>query len=191
MKYINKSLKEIENPTKIDYVSVVDRTEEYDPADYLNMPSDDDSDLIIQKEEELTFAEKEEIRIEKEMKMDALKKEIESDEEVIVPVHQQFKREELKDQALEDIIVSADEDYKEIGPLEGKKIISVDQIREIIKEANELPTESEKRVFVIDEADKMNSEAQNSILKIFDTLYIILKTIFYINSSVTRLLSVL
>lgn len=57
------------------------------------------------------------------------------------------------------------EDYKEIGPLEGKKIISVDQIREIIKEANELPTESEKRVFVIDEADKMNSEAQNSILK--------------------------
>ena len=114
MKYINKSLKEIENPTKIDYVSVVDRTEEYDPADYLNMPSDDDSDLIIQKEEELTFAEKEEIRIEKEMKMDALKKEIESDEEVIVPVHQQFKREELKDQALEDIIVSADEDYKEI-----------------------------------------------------------------------------
>ncbi len=57
------------------------------------------------------------------------------------------------------------EDYKEIGPLDGKKIISVDQIREIIKEANELPTESEKRVFVIDEADKMNSEAQNSILK--------------------------
>ena len=57
------------------------------------------------------------------------------------------------------------EDYKEIGPLEGKKIISVDQIREIIKEANELPTESEKRVFVIDEADKMNTEAQNSILK--------------------------
>ena len=57
------------------------------------------------------------------------------------------------------------EDYKEIGPLDGKKIISVDQIREIIKEANELPTESEKRVFVIDEADKMNVEAQNSILK--------------------------
>uniref|UniRef100_UPI00386BB409 DUF3320 domain-containing protein n=1 Tax=Methanobrevibacter sp. TaxID=66852 RepID=UPI00386BB409 len=114
MKYINKSLKEIENPTQIDYVSVVDRTEEYDPADYLNMPSDDDSDLIIQREEELTFAEQEEIRIQKEMEMDALKKEIESDEDVIVPVHQQFKKEELKDQALEDIIQSADEDYKEI-----------------------------------------------------------------------------
>ena len=114
MKYINKSLKEIENPTKIDYVSVVDRTEEYDPADYLNMPSDDDSDRIIEMEEELTFAEKEEIRIEKEMKMEALQKEIESDENVIVPVHEQYGSEEQKDQALEDIIQSADEDYKEI-----------------------------------------------------------------------------
>ena len=57
------------------------------------------------------------------------------------------------------------EDYNEIGPLEGKKIISVDQIRDLIKKANELPTESQKRVFVVDEADKMNIEAQNSILK--------------------------
>ena len=121
MKYINKSLKEIENPTKIDYVSVVDRTEEYNPADYLNMPSDDDSDKIIEREEELTFAEKEEIRIEKEMTMDALQKEIESDEEVIVPVHEQFRREELKDQALEDIILSANEDYKEIEKERHKK----------------------------------------------------------------------
>ena len=113
MAYINKSLKEIENPTQIDYVSVVDRTEEYDPADYLNMP-EDDSDLIIEKEEGLTFAEKEEQRIEKEMKMEALKKEIESDEDVIVPVHEQHRREDLKDQDLEDIILSANEDYKQI-----------------------------------------------------------------------------
>ena len=114
MEYINKSLKEIENPTHIDYVSVVDRTEEYDPNDYLSRPNDDDSDKIIEKEEELTFAEKEEQRIEKEMMMDALEKEISSDEDVIVPVHEQFRREELKDQALEDIILSANEDYKEI-----------------------------------------------------------------------------
>ena len=114
IKYINKSLKEIENPTEINYVSVVDRTEEYNPADYLNMPSDDDSDIIIQREEELTFAEKEEQRIEKELRMDALQKEIESDENVIVPVHEHHRREELKDQALEDIIKSANEDYKEI-----------------------------------------------------------------------------
>ena len=105
MQYINKSLKEIENPTKIDYVSVVDRTEEFDPMDYLNRPSDDDSDKILERERELTFAEKEEQRIENEMPVD---------EEVIVPVHEQFRREDLKDQALEDIIISADEDYKEI-----------------------------------------------------------------------------
>ena len=114
MQYINKSLKEIENPTHIDYVSVVDRTEEYDPNDYLNRPSDDDSDKIIQKEEGLTFAEQEEQRIEKEMMMEALRKEISEEEDVIVPVHEQVRREELKDQALEDIILTANEDYKEI-----------------------------------------------------------------------------
>ena len=114
MRYINKSLKEIENPTHIDYVSVVDRTEEYDPADYLNMPSDDDSDKIIQREEELTFAEKEEMRIKREMESGSLQKEVENEEEVIVPVHQQFVKEELKDQALEEIIQSANDDYKQI-----------------------------------------------------------------------------
>ena len=120
MEYINKSLKEIENPTHIDYVSVVDRTEEFDPMDYLNRPSDDDSDKIIEKEEKLTFAEQEEIRIEEEMK-DDFKKEI-TEEDVIVPVHEESEEEviiplhgeDLKDQALEDIILSADEDYKEI-----------------------------------------------------------------------------
>ena len=114
MRYINKSLKEIENPTQIDYVSVVDRTEEYNPADYLNMPSDDDSDKIIEMENELTFAEQEELRIEREMQMEALRREIESDENVIVPVHEQHRREDVKDQALEDIILSANEDYQEI-----------------------------------------------------------------------------
>ena len=114
MKYINKSLKEIENPTHIDYVSVVDRTEEYDPADYLNMPSDDDSHLIIEREEELSFAEKEEQRINDELMREKLEKEIANDEDVIVTVHEQYRREELKDQALEDIISSANEDYKEI-----------------------------------------------------------------------------
>ena len=36
------------------------------------------------------------------------------EEDVIVPVHEQERREELKDQALEEIILSANEDYKEI-----------------------------------------------------------------------------
>ena len=114
MQYINKSLNEIENPTQIDYVSVVDRTEEYDPNDYLSRPSDDDSDKIIQMEEELSFAEKEEKRIKQEMMMEELEKEIASDDNVIVTVNEQHRREDLKDQALEDIIQSANDDYKEI-----------------------------------------------------------------------------
>ena len=85
MQYINKSLKEIENPTKVDYVSVVDRTEEYNPEDYLNMPSDDDSQLIIDREEELTFAEKEEKRIERELMAESIEEDLTDD--VIVNVH--------------------------------------------------------------------------------------------------------
>ncbi len=111
MQYINKSLNEIENPTQIDYVSVVDRTEEYDPNDYLSRPSDDDSDKIIQMEEEATFIHNE--GQENEFMDDIFEREGSVDE-VIVPVDQQFVREDLKDQALEDIIQSANEDYKEI-----------------------------------------------------------------------------
>ncbi|WP_296853134.1 DUF3320 domain-containing protein [uncultured Methanobrevibacter sp.] len=112
MQYINKSLKEIENPTKVDYVSVVDRTEEYNPEDYLNMPSDDDSQLIINREEELTFAEKEEKRIERELMAESIEEDLTDD--VIVNVNNKYVQEEIKDQTLEDIIQSANEDYKEI-----------------------------------------------------------------------------
>ena len=127
MQYINKSLNEIQNPTEIDYVSVVDRTEEFDINEYLSRPSDDDSDKIIQKEEELTFAEAEERRIEKELIEDDFKEDGEEvivpvrdtqkarfDEDVIVPINDPEIRENLKDQALEDIISSADDDYREI-----------------------------------------------------------------------------
>ena len=112
MQYINKSLKEIENPTKVDYVSVVDRTEEYNPEDYLNMPSDDDSQLIIDREEELTFAEKEEKRIERELMAESIEEDL--TDNVIVNVNNKHVQEEIKDQTLEDIIQSANEDYKEI-----------------------------------------------------------------------------
>ncbi len=114
IKYINKSLKEIENPTHVDYVSVVDRTEEYNPEDYLNRPSDDDSHLIIEMEEKESFAEKEEKRIENELIMEKLEKELSNEDDVIVTVHEQKRREDLKDLALENIIQSANEDYKEI-----------------------------------------------------------------------------
>ncbi len=113
MQYINKSLNEIENPTQIDYVSVVDRTEEYDPNDYLSRSGDDDSDKIIQMEEEMTFAEKEEKRIKKEFAEEKYDNNIPNDD-VIVTVNNPQVREELKDQALENIIQTANDDYKEI-----------------------------------------------------------------------------
>ena len=103
MQYINKSLNEIENPTQIDYVSVVDRTEEYDPSEYLSRPSDDDSDKIIQMEEVTKYSESNEDVIDV-FENDAVP------DDVITPM----KDEEIKDQALENIIQSANEDYKEI-----------------------------------------------------------------------------
>ena len=107
MQYINKSLNEIENPTQIDYVSVVDRTEEYDPNDYLSRPSDDDSDKIIQMENDATVKEREIIG-------ESFDREVPNDDDVIVTVNEQYRREELKDQALENIIQNADDDYKQI-----------------------------------------------------------------------------
>ena len=162
MRYINKSLKEIENPTHIDYVSVVDRTEEYDPADYLNMPSDDDSDKIIQREEELTFAEKEELRIKKEMEMEALEREIASDENVIVPVHEQHRREDLKDQTLEDIIISADEDYKEI---EKERFKQDNQLKAF--DDHKLPGKKklEDNIFTYVEADEIGLKSSDDLYK--------------------------
>ncbi len=106
MQYINKSLNEIENPTQIDYVSVVDRTEDYDPNDYLSRPSDDDSDKIIQMEEEQ--------RTGNEFIDVSFEGEIPGNDDVIVTVNDPNMREELKDQALEDIIQTANDDYKEI-----------------------------------------------------------------------------
>lgn len=46
--------------------------------------------------------------------MEALKKEIADDENVIIPVHEEKRRQNIKDQALENIIQHADEDYREI-----------------------------------------------------------------------------
>ena len=57
--------------------------------------------------EELTFAEAEEKRYEQEKLMEALKKEIASDENVIIPIHEEKRRQQIQDQALEDIIQTA------------------------------------------------------------------------------------
>ncbi|WP_407379124.1 DUF3320 domain-containing protein [Methanobrevibacter sp.] len=114
IKYIHKSLHEIENPTQVGYVSVVDRTEEYDPNDYVEPIQDYEGEEYVAQDEGLTFAEKEELRYERELQMEKLKKELASDDDTIVTIHEQERREDKKDQALEDIIQIADEDYKEI-----------------------------------------------------------------------------
>ncbi|WP_404805529.1 DUF3320 domain-containing protein, partial [Methanobrevibacter smithii] len=115
VKYINKSLKEIENPTPAEYVAVIDRTEEYNPDDYITPEHDEDEYVFSNDEtEELTFAEAEEKRYEQEKLMEALKKEIASDENVIIPIHEEKRRQQMQDQALEDIIQTANEDYVEI-----------------------------------------------------------------------------
>ncbi|MCR5026786.1 MAG: DUF3320 domain-containing protein [Methanobrevibacter sp.] len=114
IKYIRKSLNEIENPTPVGYVSVVDRTEEYDVNDYVEPIQDYEGEEYVPQDEGLTFAEKEEQRYERELKMEQLKRELSSDDNTIVTIHEQERREVKKDQALEDIIQIADEDYKEI-----------------------------------------------------------------------------
>ena len=113
IKYIRKSLNEIENPTSVGYVSVVDRTEEYDENDYLTIEEDYGKEYVPQ-DDGLSFAEKEELRYERERKMDRLKEELSNGNDTIVTVHEEKRREERKDQELEDIIQIADEDYKEI-----------------------------------------------------------------------------
>lgn len=54
------------------------------------------------------------------------------------------------------------------APLEGKKNISVSQIRELRTDAFVKPHEAEKRVFIINYADSMNEQAQNALLKILE-----------------------
>ena len=61
---------------------------------------------------------------------------------------------------LEDLMM---QDYYELGP-DGKSI-KVAQIRELQNVINIKPTFSEKSVYIIDDADLMTTEAQNSLLK--------------------------
>ncbi len=49
-----------------------------------------------------------------------------------------------------------------------KAAITVDQIRKIRDEAYILPNQSDKRVFIIPDANLMNEQAQNALLKVFE-----------------------
>ncbi len=59
-------------------------------------------------------------------------------------------------------------DIIEIAPLKGKVYISVDQIRQLRMDAYVRPNEARNKVFIINGAGKMNTEAQNAILTILE-----------------------
>ena len=58
---------------------------------------------------------------------------------------------------------NSNSDFKIISPI--KDIIKVDMIRELVDELFLKPTISKRKAFVIDDADKMNEQAQNALLK--------------------------
>ncbi len=55
-----------------------------------------------------------------------------------------------------------------IAPEEKKKNIAVSQIRDLREEAFIKPHKADKRVFVIDFADTMNTQSQNALLKVLE-----------------------
>lgn len=55
-----------------------------------------------------------------------------------------------------------------IKPLDGKKNIAIDQIRELRNEAIVKPHQALKRVFIIDCAENLNELSQNALLKILE-----------------------
>lgn len=49
-----------------------------------------------------------------------------------------------------------------------KREILIDQIRQLVAEADVLPNEAQRKLFVIDQAHKMNAAAQNAALKLLE-----------------------
>lgn len=59
-------------------------------------------------------------------------------------------------------------DITVIKPPKDKKNITVDQIREVAKDAYTKPYESGKKVYIIEYGDDMNEQAQNAFLKVLE-----------------------
>ena len=81
----------------------------------------------------------------------------------------------------EDLIQIFWTDYLDVGLVEApKRVLQVKQIRQIATEANFRPIEGKARVFIIDEADKLNDQSANALLKTLEeppaTSYLILIT---------------
>lgn len=49
-----------------------------------------------------------------------------------------------------------------------KAEIGVDQIRQLVAEAHVLPNEAERKIYIIQQAEKLNTEAQNAALKLLE-----------------------
>ena len=72
-------------------------------------------------------------------------------------------------------------DHPDVGLVVApKRVLRVEQMRQIEKEANYRPFEGKARVFLIDEADKLNDASANALLKVLEepprTSYLILIT---------------
>jgi len=60
-------------------------------------------------------------------------------------------------------------DYSDVGLVVApKRVLRVEQMRQIEKEANFRPFEGKARVFLIDEADKLNDASANALLKVLE-----------------------
>ena len=60
-------------------------------------------------------------------------------------------------------------DHPDVGlVIAPKRVLRVDQMRQIEKEANFRPFEGKARVFLIDEADKLNDASANALLKVLE-----------------------
>ncbi len=60
------------------------------------------------------------------------------------------------------------QDIYEIVHRDKTKQISIQQIRDLLKEVYIKPAESERRVFIIENAQQMSDDAQNSLLQVFE-----------------------
>lgn len=64
--------------------------------------------------------------------------------------------------------INSHPDISVTAPEEGKKNISVSQIRALKNEAFVKPHQAKKRVFIIDDAHTMNDQSQNALLKVLE-----------------------
>ena len=106
IRYIHKSLNEIENPTPVGYVSVVDRTKEYDDS-----TPDEGDKKFVSHNDEFVSVRTNKIDYKKEVKSDNFK-----DEFINNSVAEDFNKENFEDDFddLENIVRIVDKDYKEI-----------------------------------------------------------------------------